>query len=72
MSIADLASLIHEAVGYEGEIVYDTTKPEGTPRKLLDVSGLSRLGWRAQIPLGEGIAQTYGWFVNTLPTETKG
>jgi GDP-L-fucose synthase len=50
-------------VGFEGEIVQDTTKPDGTPRKLLDVSRLHALGWRAKVPLREGIEQTYRWFL---------
>jgi len=62
ISIGELAELIREVVGYEGEIVYDTSKPDGTPRKLLDVSKLHNLGWRASIPLREGIEQTYSWF----------
>lgn len=64
LSIAELASLISEVVGYEGRIYYDDSKPDGTPRKLLDVSKLSRLGWRAKIPLRKGVEQTYRWFVN--------
>ena len=64
ISIGELAELIREVVGYEGEIVYDTSKPDGTPRKLLDVSKLHNLGWRASIPLREGIEQTYSWFQN--------
>jgi len=62
ISIGELAELIREVVGYEGEVVYDTSKPDGTPRKLLDVSKLHNLGWRASIPLREGIEQTYAWF----------
>jgi GDP-L-fucose synthase len=63
ISIAELAQLVKEIVGFEGEIVQDTTKPDGTPRKLLDVSRLHALGWRARIPLREGIEQTYRWFL---------
>jgi GDP-L-fucose synthase len=55
--------LVKEIVGFEGEIVQDTTKPDGTPRKLLDVSRLHALGWRAKVPLREGIEQTYRWFL---------
>jgi GDP-L-fucose synthase len=58
-----LAQLVKEIVGFEGEIVQDTTKPDGTPRKLLDVSRLHALGWRAKVPLREGIEQTYRWFL---------
>jgi len=62
MSIADLAALVSRVVGFDGDIVFDTTKPDGTPRKLLDVSKLKRLGWSARIGLEEGISQTYAWF----------
>jgi GDP-L-fucose synthase len=63
VTIRELAGLVSEAVGYRGRIVNDTTKPDGTPRKLLDVSRLNGLGWKAGIPLCEGIAGTYGWFL---------
>jgi GDP-L-fucose synthase len=63
VSIAELAAIIAEAVGYEGEVVYDASKPDGTPRKLLDVSKLAGLGWRPRIGLKEGIAATYKWYV---------
>ncbi len=63
IAILDLARLIQQIVGYEGEIVLDATKPDGTPRKLLDVSLINSLGWRARIGLREGIEQTYRWFV---------
>ncbi len=62
ISIGELAMLIRDIVGYTGDIVYDTAKPDGTPRKLLDVSRLHALGWRAQIHLREGIAATYTWY----------
>ncbi|AEP12970.1 MULTISPECIES: GDP-L-fucose synthase [Chloracidobacterium] len=62
ISIGELAMLIRDIVGYAGDIVYDTAKPDGTPRKLLDVSRLHALGWRAQIHLREGIAATYTWY----------
>ena len=57
-----LAELVAGVVGYRGEIAFDATKPDGTPRKLLDVSRLHALGWRAKIPLGRGIAETYASF----------
>ncbi len=63
LTIRELAELIKEVVGYRGEIVFDTSKPDGTPRKLLDVSRLHQLGWRAKIPLREGLAQTYAWYL---------
>lgn len=63
VSIEELAGLIARTVGFEGQIVCDSSKPDGTPRKLLDVSRLETLGWRARISLDVGIAQTYDWFV---------
>lgn len=63
LTIVELANLIKEIVGYKGEIVFDTSKPDGTPRKLLDVSKLFNLGWRPRIRLEDGIRSTYEWFV---------
>jgi GDP-L-fucose synthase len=63
LSIADLAVLIAKCVGYRGAVRFDTTKPDGTPRKLLDVSRLKALGWRPSIPLEQGIRATYQWFL---------
>ena len=63
VTIADLARLIGATVGYRGAIVFDAGKPDGTPRKLLDVSRLSALGWRASTPLAEGLQRTYTAFV---------
>ena len=63
ISIRELAELVKDITGFEGQIVNDTSKPDGTPRKLLDVSRLHGLGWKAQIELREGIAQTYDWFL---------
>ena len=62
ISILELAQLIAEVVGFTGAILTDPSKPDGTPRKLLDVSRINALGWEAQIPLREGIEQTYEWF----------
>jgi GDP-L-fucose synthase len=62
ISILELAELIKDVVGFEGEIVNDLSKPDGTPRKLLDVTRLNNLGWEAQISLEEGIKDTYQWF----------
>ena len=61
-SINDLAALIQEVVGHEGPIEHDRTKPDGTPRKLVDTSRMEALGWQAQTPLREGIQQTYRWY----------
>ena len=63
ISIRELAELICDIVGFKGELAWDTTKPDGTPRKLLDVSKIHELGWRHQIGLREGIARTYQWFL---------
>jgi GDP-L-fucose synthase len=59
ISIADLALLIKKIVGYEGNIVWDSTKPDGTPRKLMDVSKLKGLGWQAKTSLEDGIKAVY-------------
>jgi GDP-L-fucose synthase len=63
-SILDLAQSISRVVGFEGTIKFDKTKPNGTPRKLLDTHSLSNLGWNAQIDLRDGLASTYDWFLN--------
>lgn len=62
LSILDLTRLVMEVVGYDGPIVHDRTKPDGTPRKLMDVSRLAGLGWRATTPLRDGVARSYAWF----------
>jgi GDP-L-fucose synthase len=61
-TILELAGLVLSAVGYAGRLVFDSSKPDGAPRKLLDVSRLTSLGWRPQITLKDGIEQTYAWF----------
>ncbi len=62
VTISELAKLIAEIVGFSGRFVFDGSKPDGTPRKLLDVSKLAALGWRPQIELQTGIRQTYDWY----------
>jgi GDP-L-fucose synthase len=62
-SIAEIAELVKKIVGYNGEIVYDTSKPDGTPRKLLDLTYLHSLGWKHKIELEEGIRSTYQYFL---------
>jgi GDP-L-fucose synthase len=62
-TIAELAKLIGEVVGFDGDIRFDATKPDGAPRKLLDVTRLTGLGWEAQVGLRDGLAQTYEWFL---------
>ncbi len=62
ISIRELAELICDVVGFDGELAWDTTKPDGTPRKLLDVTKLRALGWKPAITLRNGVASTYEWF----------
>ncbi len=62
ISIRGLAETVARIVGYAGEIVFDTTKPDGTPRKLMDSSRIAALGWKPEISLDEGIAETYRWY----------
>jgi len=69
ISIRALAELICDVVGFQGDLAWDTTKPDGTLRKLLDVSKLSDLGWRSAVSLREGISRTYEWFLQNLPRE---
>ena len=68
VSIADLARTIVDVVGYDGELVFDTTKPDGTPRKLLDNSRIERLGWTPKTSLRDGLATTYQWFLDNEET----
>ncbi len=62
-TIRELAETMKQVVGFEGEIVFDTSKPDGTPRKLMDVSRLERLGWKASVSLQDGLGMTYQWFL---------
>ena len=64
LTIRELAELIADVVGFRGKIRFDTSKPDGTPRKLLDVSRLTGLGWQASIPLRRGVEETYAWWHN--------
>lgn len=63
LTIRELAELIQKIVGHSGEIIWDSTKPDGTPRKLMDVSKMERAGWKAKTSLEEGIKRTYAWFL---------
>ncbi|PTX57927.1 GDP-L-fucose synthase [Litoreibacter ponti] len=63
IAILDVAYMIAEVVGFDGDIKTDPTKPDGTPRKLMDVTRLQRLGWKAQIGLKQGLSETYEWFL---------
>jgi GDP-L-fucose synthase len=66
ISIAELANIIKEVVGYQGEIVFDPTKPDGTPRKLTDISRIKAIGWSPKHTVREGIALTYQWFLKNI------
>ena len=66
ISIGDLAHLIKKIVGYDGDLIFDTTKPDGTPRKLLDISKAKELGWANQISLEDGILSTYEWYKKNI------
>ena len=66
ISIRELALLVREVVGFEGELAFDAFKPDGTPRKLMDVSRINDLGWRAETGLRAGVARTYEWFVENV------
>jgi GDP-L-fucose synthase len=63
VTIAEVAGIVRDVVGYAGEIEFDRSKPDGTPRKLLDVTVLAGLGWRSRIGLREGLAATYAWYL---------
>jgi GDP-L-fucose synthase len=71
-TIAELAETVRAVTGYRGGIVFDTSKPDGTPRKWLDVSRLFALGWRPRISLEEGLASTYRWYVENVAEKAPG
>jgi len=71
LSIRELAELVCRVVEYNGRLVFDTSKPDGTPQKLLDVSRLRTLGWQARTTLEEGIRQTYQWFLSAHPADQQ-
>lgn len=66
LTIKDLANIIQKIVGHSGAIIWDTTKPDGTPRKLMDVSKMHAIGWEHQVDLEEGIQKTYNWFLDHI------
>jgi GDP-L-fucose synthase len=66
LTIKELAELIQKTVGHQGELIWDSEKPDGTPRKLMDVSKMAAAGWTYKIPLEEGIRSTYQWFLNNV------
>ena len=65
LTIKELAELIRETVGYDGDIIFDDTKPDGTPRKLLDVNKINALGWKAKIQLKDGLKMAYKDFLES-------
>ena len=71
LTIAKLAEMVKRVVGFPGGIRWDSNKPDGTPRKLLDVTRIRKLGWQAAVPVEQGIASTYDWFLKHAP-EAKG
>ncbi|MGE6356519.1 GDP-L-fucose synthase family protein [Flavobacterium sp. NPDC079362] len=71
LSIEKLAWTIQQIVGHRGQIIWDTTKPDGTPRKLMDSSKMNQLGWKNQIALEEGIEETYNWFLANVDNVKK-
>lgn len=66
ISIENLSKLIKEVVGFEGEVLWDTSKPDGTPRKLLDSSRINSLGWKPKVKLKDGLNKTYKWFMDNI------
>ena len=66
VTIRELTEMVRAAVGWEGEVLWDATKPDGTPRKLLDVSRLKALGWSAGTPLERGVQETVAWFEESV------
>jgi len=71
LTIKELAQMIQKIVGHQGEIIWDATKPDGTPRKVMDISKMHELGWKHQVNLEEGIQQTYDWFVANIQNVKK-
>jgi len=67
LTIRDLAMTVQQIVGFDGKIIFDQDKPDGTPRKLLDVTKINDLGWRASIDLKKGIRQVYDWYCQYDP-----
>lgn len=71
LSIADLAHLVARVVGFQGRLTFDPSHPDGTPRKLLDISRLTSLGWRAKTSLADGLKETYAWFCGNLDRKSS-
>lgn len=68
VSIKELAEIVKETVGFKGDLVFDSNKPDGTPRKLLDVTKLTNAGWKAHIDLMNGVGSTYQWYLDNIET----
>ena len=66
VTILELANLIKEVVEFKGELIFDSSKPDGNPRKLLDSSKINSIGWKPEITLEEGLKSTYNWFRNNV------
>lgn len=66
VTIKELAELVKEVVGFQGKLVWDSSKPDGTPRKLMDSSKIQGIGWKPKVPLKEGLVETYKWYVENV------
>ena len=71
VSLAELAGLVKRTVGYDGELSFDTTRPDGAPMKMLDSSEIRKQGWQPQTSLLDGLAQTYQWYLGYQQDEAK-
>ena len=71
-TIRELAETIKTVVGFEGELTFDTSKPDGTPRKLVDTSKINELGWSAKVELREGVKRAYDWYLENMKVLNKG
>jgi GDP-L-fucose synthase len=72
LSIADLARTIAEVVGFGGQLAFDTFKPDGTPRKLMDGAKLREMGWTPKVELKRGLEEVYRWYLQTSPAKARG
>jgi GDP-L-fucose synthase len=71
LTIADLALTVAHVLGYEGRIIFDSSKPDGTPRKLLDISRIRGLGWSPRISLEQGVRDVHGWYLREIATQER-
>jgi GDP-L-fucose synthase len=67
LTVGDLARIVQDVVGYDGDVLWDSSRPDGAPQKLLDISRIRRLGWQPKTALAEGVAQTYHWYLDQIP-----